>query len=83
MCRADYPGIVDIFDYYVLVTTYEMFLNLSECVDRDQFKKQEHEMRRRMLFLCLRCLPYGFVRREHMDTVKSALYRSLRGMYGL
>ncbi len=80
MCREKYPEVLPTLAFYELTTTNEMYRNLMGCVDRDDYRKQQKELRRGMIGCALKAICYKKVRNKYGDLIKNSLYLGLRGL---
>lgn len=66
MCRRKYPSILPCFQYYDLVTTYEMLLDLNGCVNRRKYFHYEILLRFKILKAILKCMRWKEVIYEYI-----------------
>lgn len=80
MCKTRYPGILPCFHYYELITTYEMLLDLTTCVDCKKFIIQELTLRGRILRGIVKCLKFKDIRQENAVQIKVMLVKAVLGV---
>lgn len=69
MCKAKYPKLQPYASFYELKSLYGMLCNLMECTNYKDFKIQELNIRRKIVFVAIRCNRW----REIADVYKEEL----------
>lgn len=79
MCKQKYVSLLPAFDFYELITTYEMYLNLKECVDNKKYMKQAISLRYHMIKGVFICAKYQEIRKKNVDKMKVILVKAVLG----
>lgn len=79
MCKQKYASILPEFDFYELITTYEMYLNLMGCIDSKKYKKQAISLRYHMAKGVAVCTKYKEIRKKNADNMKVILVKAVLG----
>lgn len=81
MCKTKYPDILSCFYYYELITTYEMLLDLTTCVDCKKFIIQELTLRGRILKGIIKCVKFKEIRQKYISQIKIMLVKAVLGIH--
>lgn len=80
MCRDKYPKLKPWAGYYELKSLYGMLRNLEQCSNRDDFKIQELNIRRKILYTAFRCIWWKEVMDVYGNEVKAYFVNAVVGM---
>lgn len=77
MCKAKYPDLQPYASYYELKSLYGMLCNLRGCDNRKNFGMQELNIRRKIIFVFIRCNRWKRLREDFKDEMNAYLLNAL------
>lgn len=83
MCRKKYPKLKPWAGYYELKSLYGMLCNLEQCSNRNDFKIQELNIRRKILYTAFRCIWWKEVMKMHGNEVKAYFMNAVVGIINI
>lgn len=79
MCKENYPDILPQFYHYRLYTTYEMYINLENCVDYKKYKKQAAKLRCQIIMDILKCSKWKEIHKRYSSV--QMMSQAILGMH--
>lgn len=79
MCKDKYPNLQPYASYYELRSLYGMLCNLIECDNRKDFKMQELNIRRKIIWSFIRSNRWKALRDEYGEEMKAYFINALLG----
>lgn len=79
MCKENYPDILPQFYHYRLYTTYEMYMNLENCVDYKKYKKQAAKLRCQIIMDILKCSKWKEIHKRYSSV--QMMSQAILGMH--
>ncbi len=79
MCKEKYPKLRPYASFYELKSLFVMLDNLWKCDNRKEFKKQEFDLRCRILFVFVRCNLWKEIRKQYGAQMKVYFIYTLLG----
>ncbi len=80
MCKAKYPQLKPWAGYYELKSLYGMLCNLDQCRNKNDYKIQELNIRRKIMYTAFRCIWWKEVMDRHKNEVKIYVINALAGI---
>ncbi len=80
MCRKKYPQLKSWAGYYELKSLYGMLCNLDQCSNKNDFKIQELNIRRKIMYAAFRCAWWKEVMDRHGNEVKTYVISAAVGI---
>lgn len=80
LCKEKYPKLKPWAGYYELKSLYGMLCNLDQCSNKNDFKIQELNIRRKILYTALRCVWWKEVMDRHGNEVKTYFISAAAGI---
>lgn len=79
MCKEKYPQLKPWAGYYELKSLFGMLCNLDRCRNKNDFKIQELNIRRKIIYTAFRCICWKEVMDRHGKEVKIYVINALAG----
>lgn len=80
LCKEKYPKLKPWAGYYELKSLYGMLCNLEQCSNKNDFKIQELNIRRKILYTAFRCIWWKEVMSTHRNEVKTYFLNTAVGI---
>lgn len=83
MCKSKYPKLQPYASFYELKSLYGMLCNLMGSANCKDFKMQELNIRRKILFVVIRCNKWKEITNDHKEELKLYFINALIGQHNI